>query len=718
MTTRFQRRLSMKTTSILNPTDNTLPPAYRQEAPKNMKEIITKSLTMKNPQEGKNRVYFSYQDMEWKVDEKDDHFLNILQIEGSIFHNTDKELNTQVEYHRKKDLAKKKATGLGKNLQENDLDSIKSMRNQFTFAERNSQTVNPKILSREVSTAKLERHNHSGITHKWEIFDTYVQKYINEEDARKKEEEKNIGKVKKETEREKKLEKNVEPLSRPSLLNTLKLVERQILQILNADSYRMYREWNHPEESSEKKSLAMLLPFPQNTTVKNRSITAICWNHKYEDLFAMSIGNYSFPKKKEEKLDGDERSDDLLEKGYILVFSVKNNYYPEMRYSTESGVLCLDFHQKECSYLVAGMYDGSVAVFDIKLKIKTPIITCDMRSQKHMDPVWQIKWYNQTDNNEFAFYSISSDGKVIKWSFFKNKTIMESEEIITLKYSESLNEITEKSNSTGISGMEPESREKLDEALVFGNAGGMCLEFNKHKGYEHLFVLGTEEGHIHLCSVQHRGHYINSYEGHSMGVYTVTWNPYHEKIFLSCSADWTIKIWHYKEFSPLIIFDMQYAVGDIAWSPWCSTIFAAVTVNSEIKFFDINRDRKFHIAEKKLEIPLNHIAFNKMEYVFLTGNDRGKVRLWRMADTLRSTVDKKEEEEKEKAKQQANNPKANLPTTKIIVPKNLEKATTKLKKKIEIKKDNKLDTINSPEFMKNEKERIIEFLHLLDVKDV
>ena len=163
---------------------------------------------------------------------------------------------------------------------------------------------------------------------------------------------------------------------------------------------------------------------------------------------------------------------------------------------------------------------------------------------------------------------------------------------------------------------------------------------------------------------------------------------------------------------------MQYAVGDVAWSPWCSTIFAAVTVNSEIKFFDINRDRKFHIAEKKLEIPLNHIAFNKMEYVFLTGNDRGKVRLWRMADTLRSTIDKKEEEEKEKAKQQANNPKANLPTTKIIVPKNLEKATTKLKKKIEIKKDNKLDTINSPEFMKNEKERIIEFLHLLDVKDV
>ena len=34
--------------------------------------------------------------------------------------------------------------------------------------------------------------------------------------------------------------------------------------------------------------------------------------------------------------------------------------------------------------------------------------------------------------NEYVFYSISSDGKVVRWSFFKNKTTLETEEVITL----------------------------------------------------------------------------------------------------------------------------------------------------------------------------------------------------------------------------------------------------------------------------------------------
>ena len=45
---------------------------------------------------------------------------------------------------------------------------------------------------------------------------------------------------------------------------------------------------------------------------------------------------------------------------------------------------------------------------------------------------------------------------------------------------------------------ESASKEKQDEALAFGNAGGMCFSFNHHKGFEHYFVVGTEEGKIYL----------------------------------------------------------------------------------------------------------------------------------------------------------------------------------------------------------------------------
>ena len=59
-----------------------------------------------------------------------------------------------------------------------------------------------------------------------------------------------------------------------------------------------------------------------------------------------------------------------------------------------------------------------------------------------------------------------------------------------------------------------------------------------------------------------------------------------------------------------------------------------------------------------------------------------------MADSLRTTIDKKEEEAKEKAKAAANNQKSSNPETKINVPKNLLVNVTKTKKVVEIKKDN------------------------------
>ena len=184
----------------------------------------------------------------------------------------------------------------------------------------------------------------------------------------------------------------------------------------------------------------MLLSFPQNARIKNLSVTALCWNTKFEDLFAVGYGSYDFPSKKEENLDNDNynninNNDVQNDNGYIYVFSIKNNFFPEIKYTTDSGVLCLDFHPKEFYYLVAGFYDGTVGVFDISQKVKNPIILCDIRYQKHLDPVWQVKWYTPfNEPGEYVFYSISSDGRVIKWTFFKNKTSLETEEVIKLKY--------------------------------------------------------------------------------------------------------------------------------------------------------------------------------------------------------------------------------------------------------------------------------------------
>jgi dynein intermediate chain 1 len=37
--------------------------------------------------------------------------------------------------------------------------------------------------------------------------------------------------------------------------------------------------------------------------------------------------------------------------------------------------------------------------------------------------------------------------------------------------------------------------------------------------------------------------FLDSYDAHHMAVYKVAWNFYHPRLYITCSADWTVKIW-------------------------------------------------------------------------------------------------------------------------------------------------------------------------------
>lgn len=144
----------------------------------------------------------------------------------------------------------------------------------------------------------------------------------------------------------------------------------------------------------------------------------------------------------------------------------------------------------------------------------------------------------------------------------KNK--LEAEEVIKLKL---------------VIDQDKELVENKKESFLYGLAGGMCFDFNKFN--DHLFVIGTEEGKIHLCSKAYSGQYLETYEvtysflinkqGHYLAVYSVKWNNFHPRVFLSCSADWKIKMWDSSIVRPIMTFDLSCAVGDIEWAPYSST---------------------------------------------------------------------------------------------------------------------------------------------------
>lgn len=178
--------------------------------------------------------------------------------------------------------------------------------------------------------------------------------------------------------------------------------------------------------------------------------------------------------------------------------------------------------------------------------------------------------------------------------------------------------------------------ESEDDTALVGLAGGMCFDFNRTS--EHLFIVGTEEGMIHKCSKAYNSQYLESYEGHYMAVYALKWNFFHSRVFLSASADWTVKLWDHNSKEALMSFDLGNSVGDVAWAPFSSTIFAAVTADGKVHMYDLNVNKHEPLCEQKVvrKAKLTHVVFNPKEPVILVGDDRGNVNALKLSPNLRS----------------------------------------------------------------------------------
>lgn len=148
----------------------------------------------------------------------------------------------------------------------------------------------------------------------------------------------------------------------------------------------------------------------------------------------------------------------------ICCFTIKNPTWPEYSFTTESGVMCIDFHPNAPALIAVGCYDGTVMVFDIRLKSNNkPIYQSTVRTNKHTDPVYQVKWVNDENAKNLAFYSISSDGRVTSWALMKNK--LEAEEVVKLKLMVDHDKDLASNNK---------------EQFMYGLAGGMCFDFSKY----------------------------------------------------------------------------------------------------------------------------------------------------------------------------------------------------------------------------------------------
>ncbi|XP_006060517.2 dynein axonemal intermediate chain 1 isoform X1 [Bubalus bubalis] len=615
-----------------------------------LKEEFTRILTANNPHAPQNIVRYSFKEGTYKligfVDQLAVHFTQVGNLipkdsdEGRRQHHRDelaassqesaKMMISETEILEEEEEPKEVEAGsqtdvpiveASDKVAEEELMTPKQpkerkLTNKFNFSERASQTFNNPLRDRECQMEPPPRTNFSATANQWEIYDAYMEELEKQEKTKEKEKTKTpvakkMGKMamRKMTS----MESQSDDITK--VTQAAKIVERMVNQNTYDDVAQDFKYYEDAadEYRDQEGTLLPLWKF-QNDKAKRLAVTALCWNPKYNDLFAVGHGSYDFMKQS---------------RGMLLLYSMKNPSFPEYIFSSESGIMCLDMHVDHPYLVVVGHYDGNVAIYNLKKPHSQPSFRSSAKSGKHTDPVWQVRWQKDDMDHNLNFFSVSSDGRIVSWTLVKSELV--HTDVIKLK--------VEDSTTEGLEGLQ-----------IHTVACGTAFDF--HREIDYLFLVGTEEGKIYKCSKSYSSQFLDTYDAHNMAVDAVSWNPYHTKVFMSCSSDWTVKIWDHTIKTPMFIYDLNSAVGDVAWAPYSSTVFAAVTTNGKTHVFDLSINKYEAICNQpvvaKKKNKLTHVQFNPIHPIIIVGDDRGHVTCLKLSPNLRKMPKEKKGQEVQK----------------------------------------------------------------------
>ena len=143
------------------------------------------------------------------------------------------------------------------------------------------------------------------------------------------------------------------------LLVSAKIVERMVNLNTFDDIARDFRFYEDPADEFKNPdgSLLPLWKFSYKSET-DLEVTYLMWSPNYVDLFSVSFGSFDFYNQPSV--------------GYLCLFSLKNPSYPEYVCKASSGVMCHDVHPNYAHIVVVGLYDGNVAVYNLKSESSPP----------------------------------------------------------------------------------------------------------------------------------------------------------------------------------------------------------------------------------------------------------------------------------------------------------------------------------------------------------
>ncbi|KAF4670515.1 WD repeat domain 78, partial [Perkinsus chesapeaki] len=431
------------------------------------------------------------------------------------------------------------------------------------------------------------------------------------------------------------------------------------------------QEAEEAESDNSSSTMKHLFCYEAPQLTGGLSATNLEWHRVNQDLLCVAYG----------------ASDTVWRKsasGAVLFWSLKNPSYPDRVLKASAGVSSLAFSSVYPNLLAVGMQNGGVAMWDLRQKGESPILDSAQSSansqqratggqqpqgggaagsslaSRHTDVVCDLKWVDRGADKipRESLVSVGADGKVVQWDMRKG---LDHSVLMSLKRAPNP-ELAASALNTG-----PQEISRQD-GHAFRQSCGFCVDFLRDDSSAYL--VATEDGLLHRCSVNYNEQYLETYYGHAAAVYKVRCNPFWTPAFLSCSADWTIKLWSTKPIplearrgsgmsaprradsvaldrygaqtnTPLQSYqsmDLCDSVNDICWSPQNSTSFAAAMDDGRVELWDISRKPLdpiiVHYPAKDLGSNrwqrVTSVRFAENSPVIVAGDSTGRVEVMRL----------------------------------------------------------------------------------------
>ena len=339
-------------------------------------------------------------------------------------------------------------------------------------------------------------------------------------------------------------------------------------------------------------------------STEGRNVSCIAWNRKESDLIAVGYGELDFVKQ---------------QKGQVAFWSLKNPEQPELSFATPFGVTAVDFSSTDHNLLAVGLYDGTVSVYDVREPVRKPLFTSGNGVPgKHRDPVWSVQWVKRGADRDEALVSISSDGRITQWNLKKG---LEHIDLMNLACASRKTTIAPDCRGTGA---------EHTYAAISRKGSGTCFDFSSRD--KTVYIAGTEDGTLHMCSSAYCEQYLETFCGHKGPIHQVRWSPFASGVFLTASADRTIKLWNENKREPALTFQSgSEQVSDICWSPNKSTVFASTSWDGQLNVWDLSVSTlKPVLSTSTTSEKLNCISFSKTSPVIIAGGKGGIAGVYRL----------------------------------------------------------------------------------------